>query len=297
MTQQKNRLFCFTDFVLDASLYDQSLLGFSYCIAGEEVCPSTNKKHWQGFMYFKNARSLSSVIKKLKPRHVEACWGSATQNITYCSKDGNIVFEIGDKPSPGKRTDIADARDEVLAGRSVDSICLDNPEFFHQYGRTLSKIEDIALRRRFRTEMTVGTWYYGNTGVGKSHLAFANFTPETHYVYPDDNGWWDGYCGQETVIINDFRGNIPYSLLLNLVDKWPLCVRRRNREPAPFLAKSVIITSSLMPQQVYNNLAESDSLDQLLRRFSVFYISEKREVVSLKNDTKVVFGNTGKDLC
>ena len=277
MTQQKKRLFCFTDFALDADLYDQSKLGFSYCIAGEEVCPSTNRKHWQGFMYFKNARSLSAVRKMLAPRNCRACDGNATQNITYCSKDGNIVFEIGDKPSPGKRTDIAAACEEVKNGKKVDDICLENPEFYHQYGRTLSKIEDIVLRRRFRTEMTVGTWLYGPTAVGKSHDAFTNFgkfpefRPDMMYRFPDDNGWWDGYTGEDIVIINDYRGSLTYSFLLNLVDKWPMSVRRRCREPVPFLAKHVIITSSEPPWEVYNNLSANDSLDQLHRRFSVVY--------------------------
>lgn len=290
MTQQKNRLFCFTDYVLDADLYDQSTLGFSYAIAGEEICPSTNRKHWQGFMYFKNARSLSSIIKKMKPRHVEMCLGSAAQNIKYCSKDANIVFEIGDKPSPGNRTDIAAARDEILGGKKVDDICLDNPEFYHKYGRTLSKIEDIALRKRFRTEMTKGTWLYGPTYAGKSHDAFTNFNPDTHYVLPDDNGWWDGYTGQETVIINDYRGSLSYGFLLNLVDKWPVSVRRRCREPAPFLAKEVIITSSQQPHEVYNNLAENDDLAQLYRRFSVVYCPSKDERV--KTTQRYSGGNT-----
>ena len=99
------------------------------------------------------------------------------------------------------------------------------------------------------------------------------YHPDTHYVWKDDKGWQDGYSGQETVIVNDFRGSIPYGELLNLVDKWPHFVPRRGREPAPFLAKKFIVTSSLTPEQVYHNLAASDSLDQLSRRFKVEAIS------------------------
>ena len=61
-------------------------------------------------------------------------------------------------------------------------------------------------------------------------------------MWKDDNDWQDGYTGQETVIINDFRGGIKYAVLLQLIDKWPAFVSRRGREPAPFLAKHVIIT-------------------------------------------------------
>lgn len=97
--------------------------------------------------------------------------------------------------------------------------------------------------------MTEGFWYYGETGVGKSHRAFAEAGDDV-YVWVDDNGWWDGYTGQEVVIINDFRGGIKYNELLQLIDKWPYSVRRRGRPPMPFTSKKIIITSSMSPDQV-----------------------------------------------
>ena len=75
--------------------------------------------------------------------------------------------------------------------------------------------------------------------------------------------------GQDTVILNDFRGNLKYEELLQLVDKWPKSVKRRNRQPMPFVSKHIIITSSLPPEQVYVQRNEKDSLDQLLRRITV----------------------------
>ena len=123
--------------------------------------------------------------------------------------------------------------------------------------------------------MTKGIWYWGDSGVGKSHKAYENFNPDTHYVYPNDNGWWDGYKGQEIVIINEFRGGIQYSELLDLVDKWPKSVRRRGREPVPFLATTLIITSSMPPDKVYSRLAFEDKLDQLYRRFEIVKMEQK----------------------
>ena len=114
---------------------------------------------------------------------------------------------MGVKPAQGARADLKELKEEIVSGkRTVDEITMDDPMVYHQYGRTLHRIEDIALRKKFRTEMTKGIWYHGTTLKGKSHLAFANFDPETHYVWKDDNGWQDGYMGQEIVIIDDFRG-------------------------------------------------------------------------------------------
>lgn len=156
-----------------------------------------------------------------------------------------------------------------MSGKKVDDLVLENPMIYHKYGRTLNKIEDLRMRREYRIEMTKGIWYWGGTGVGKSHKAFEGYDPKTHYVLPNDNGWWDGYTGQDVVIINDFRGEMKYNFLLQLVDKWPMTVKRRNREPIPFVSRLVIITSSLAPSDIYNRRLIEDDIGQLLRRFDV----------------------------
>jgi hypothetical protein len=187
------------------------------------------------------------------------------------------MIHFGVKPKQGFRNDLEGIKDSILEQKlSVEEICIQNPNLYHQYGRTLNKLEDIALRKRFRTEMTKCEWVYGPTGCGKSHHAFKDYNPDTHYVYPNDGGWWDGYTGQEVVIINEFRGGIMYSELLELLDKWPKTIRRRNREPVPFLAKLVIITSSMRPFEVYKGIVESgDSISQLHRRVKLIKMEQK----------------------
>lgn len=274
---KKSRLWCFTNFDLefDYKSYLESCSA-EYIAYGLETCPETGRKHHQGFVYFECQRgSIKNVAKELGKCNVRMCNGNLDQNIDYCSKEGELI-ELGIKPKQGRRTDLKELIDKIATGTTeVDELVIETPHMFHQYGRTLSAAEDIYLRKKYRNFMTEGLWIYGPTGVGKSHEAFKDFTPETHYVYPNDGGWWDGYKGQEVVIINEFRGGIPYGELLDLVDKWPKTVRRRGREPMPFLAKKVIITSSLKPCQVYNNLADEDSLAQLLRRFEVCFLAQK----------------------
>ena len=118
--------------------------------------------------------------------------------------------------------------------------------------------------------MTQGVWIFGGTGVGKSEWAFEQ-GGESFYVYPYDNDWWDGYKCEDCVIIDEFRGQLPYNVILRMVDKHPnFYVRRRCREPMPFVSKKVIITSSLPPWKVFKNLDTQDSLNQLYRRFKIF---------------------------
>lgn len=283
------RSWCFTSYSAEAPVFGKNM---RYLLYAPEVCPDTKRNHWQCYVVFKNHRTITAIQKEAKKKtgksfgHLEAAKGGLDHQLSYIqgpysdgkgkTKPFNPEWrEFGKRPraGQGKRNDLDELKDALTLGETtVDEITIANPMMFHKYGRTLSKIEDLVLRKRVRTWMTTCEWYHGPTGVGKSHRAFDGFDPDTHYVWKDDNGWQDGYTGQETVIINDFRGAIRYDQMLQLIDKWPYWVRRRGREPAPFLAKHVIITSSLAPEQVYNRRAEGDEIAQLLRRIKVTHI-------------------------
>lgn len=264
----QNRNWCFTlNNYTDAEYETIINLSCKYVIVGKEV-GEKGTPHLQGYIEF-NAGKRLTTMKKLIPRaHFEIRRGTAEQAATYCKKDGNYT-ERGTISQQGKRTDLNAIKEEIMNGKKVDDLLLENPELYHQYGRTLERIEELRHLKEYRTEMTKGTWLWGATGVGKTHRALEGFHPDTHYIYPNDNGWWDGYRGQETVVFNDFRGEIPYALMLQLVDKYPMTVKRRGRPPMPFVSKHVIVTSALPPEDVYHNVSARDSIEQLLRRFTV----------------------------
>lgn len=248
-----------------------------YMVYGFEVGQS-GTRHIQGFLYMNNDKTLSAMKKKFhSTAHLEPQKGTSVQASDYCKKDGKFV-ERGEIPQQGRRTDLTSLKDEILAGKKVDDIVLEDPEMYHKYGRTLHKIEDLRMRKTYRTTMTEGVWLYGTTGTGKSEAAFKDFNPDTHYHYKYDNSdWQDGYTQQDIVIIDEFRGQIPMHSLLTMVDKHPNHVmKRRGREPLPFVSKKVIVTSSMHPRDVYKNLNENDKLEQLLRRFKIINLNENK---------------------
>lgn len=267
----KSRSWCFTNFDMNfnyVSYYVDKKV--KYMIIGREICPHTGREHDQGYVYFKNERgSLRQVARELGNAHVEMCKGSFEDNCKYCSKDNN-VREFGERPQQGLRTDLIEIYESIRKGYvTVDEVTEEDPMMYHRYGRTLEKLEDIAHRKKFRNWMTECDWIYGKTGTGKSAHAFENYDPSTHFVYANDKGWWDGYKGQEIVIINEFRGQIKYHELLELIDQYPKTVKRRNREPTPFLARKIIITTPFRPEEIYSNLHINDDLGQLLRRITI----------------------------
>lgn len=290
------RLFAFTDFNEEhmkgnfwQDFYKNE--NVRYMLIGIEICPTTNKKHLQGFIYFKNERSFNAIQKKTKNVHLEQCRYDAISNCTYCAKDGNLFYEDGKKPAQGERNDLILIKDEIVRGEtSLNDIILERPNIYHLYGRTLSAIENIANRKKWRTWMTKGIWYHGPTGCGKSREAFKNYHPDTHYALNlQDKGWWDGYSGQEIVIIDEFRGDLTFKYLLQLCDINPMTVPRRGNAPYPFLAKKVIITSSKHPINVYSHiLDQEENFAQFERRFEIISLAA---VLSVKpENTAEVLG-------
>lgn len=292
----KYRAYCitwnnYTDESIDVCR--RTLQKCAYGIFGLEVGES-GTPHIQGYFRFKNPISWEGFRKTFLGAHISIAKGDDISNKVYCSKDGKCE----EKGTPiakkqGKRTDLTEVKEQILTGEiTTDDIAIENPMMYHQYGRTLQKIEDIAMRKKRRTEMTKGVWLWGETGVGKSHFANALSECKTNYWLPKDGGWWDGYKQEEVVIINEFRGTIQYGELLEMIDKWPYQVRRRGREPLPFTSKYVIITSSMPPEKIFYNLNELDKLDQINRRMTIIEVTKPDLNLTLEQmfGTEVVRG-------
>lgn len=273
-----------------------------YLCFSPEICPETKNFHWQWYIYFKNPKTLGQAVKYMQKNwSPKATIGSRSkggykvrgnplQNRIYCGaedytcektqkfKKANPEFqEFGTLPKQGQRLDLKEITDAILEGtESTHKIKQEQPMLWHQYGRTLQAVEDIAFRKKFRTEQTQIIWIYGPKGCGKTHewkIPFLESKGENYYRYNElDGGFWCGYEGQDTVIIDEFRGNIPYKTLLELGDDAPYFVKgNKGGNPLPFISKKIIITSCHAPWEIYHNLAEGDSIEQLLDRIEIIH--------------------------
>lgn len=282
----KARNFTFTSF--NNEIEPQVEWGaFKYMAYEKEICPDTGREHWQGFFTMETSYTLGAMVQKINIKniktksrfwHIERMYGSLDKNKQYCSKDKNFT-EFGEKPKQGKRNDLVKLKDDIFEGKTdCDKIVYEEPMLYHQYGRTLEKIEIVAYRKKKREHRTEGLWYYGKTGSGKSYRAAQESKNIGTFIWTADKGWWDGYKPLEhkIVIIDDFRGNMPYADLLRLIDETNAMVPLRNKGQIPFLAKKVIITSSLTPEECYNNLSKNDKIDQLLRRLKIYRFQASR---------------------
>lgn len=63
--------------------------------------------------------------------------------------------------------------------------------------------------------------------------------------------WFDGYQGEDIVLIDDFYGWLPWTFLLKLLDRYPLRVQTKFGV-VPFRSKIVYITSNVHPDKWYS---------------------------------------------
>lgn len=266
-----------TLFAKEPPIFDPTAM--QYLAYGREHTKE-GRQHWQIFVVFHCKKSsykrVAACFHPTIRAHVEPMRGTIDQNEKYCSKEGEYT-EHGTKPRPGTRTDIHTAVQSIIEGTTTaDDVLEQNPDVYNRASRTLERAEQIRMGRMYRTEMTEGIWIYGPTGKGKTHWAYnmSGYTMDQIHTQQASDKWWDHYRQQPCVVLNEFRGQMQYGDLLQLVDKWPYNVDRRYKGPIPFTSKTVIITSPNPPHKVYKNLDKGDSIAQLLRRFKVFHIDD-----------------------
>lgn len=223
--------------------------------------------HLQGYFQLSKKNRMSWLKSTFSARaHYECAKGTWEQNKDYCSKEearmpGTEVFEHGRPPETGKRNDLAPVVESVLAKRSIGDIALDHPEEFIKFSRgILTLAAAVAEPRTWKTEVF---WFYGPTGTGKSLRAF-EMAPNAYWK-AGGTKWWDGYDGQEDVIIDDYRCDLcPFHELLRLLDRYPMRVEFKGGS-THFRARRVFITTPSSPRDTWSGRTE-EALAQLLRR-------------------------------
>lgn len=246
---------CFTDFEMrDWGEIFEKDDRIVYLCYQKEKCPSTGKDHFQGYLQFrKKLRNRLTAMKKIhNTAHWGACKGSDIENYKYCSKNDSAYpdtfEEFGEREERtkgGTRSDLQEVKKMIDGGASEVEIADAHFGVWCQYHRAFTRYRMLkAERRREKTEVEV---YLGEPGSGKSRAAWERYPDAYDW---NDNKWWDGYENQEVVIMDDFKGNITYTELLKLMDRYPKRVETKGGF-ATFNSKKIIITSCVEIEDWY----------------------------------------------
>lgn len=171
---------------------DYLIFGFE---TGENGTP-----HIQGYIHFNQKKSFV-VVRNLffhQRAHLEAARGSPEQNIKYCSKDGDF-YEFGDRPKPGKRTDLIKVKDLILKKTPMTKIADDYFTDYIRYHKGFERFRDIQSNEVSLVEH-----------VDRDDIDFN--IDNALYVSKEAQLW--SYDNEETLVILNPNGFDTYQLMM-----------------------------------------------------------------------------------
>lgn len=255
-----------------------SSIDCAYIVYGKEVGDS-GTPHLQGYIRFKTQRTLSSVSKKIKRAHLELA-RNCVAAAEYCKKDGD-VYERGVPPmqkkeqaaaaGEGAKRKFEEIRDLAIAGK-LDDIAKDYPGVWLQRYSTLKKIKMDHMKAPEWLESTCGTWIVGPAGCGKTTKA-REMCPDAYWKESDTH-WWDGYQGEDDVVIDDFDKYMVKQAyhLKRWADRQPFNAETKGGS-AIIRPKRVVVTSQYAIEDIW---VDDPTRDALNRRFEIIDCREEK---------------------
>lgn len=277
------------------SLFENSKPGRLCC--GSSCISASGLYHLHLGAYSPTEMRFKSVAKFFGNAHVEPQRGNRKQIEDY-------VLKRGEYADMGEKVLYASQDMSAFVGRQGNRTELQKIEEFLEAGLKPHEIYDVnfSLRKHdkivrdayfdglYRNTPFVRDvkvyWHVGESGTGKSHTVLdliGEHGPDSVYFVTDySNGWLDRYCGERILFLDEFRGQLRYSSLLSLLDKYKIQVHCRYSN-AVSLWDEVHITSVLSPDMVYKKLISDDSdreydtFAQLKRRITAIVYHWKDE--------------------
>lgn len=235
-------------------------------VVGREVGES-GTPHLQGFVAFRNNRTLAQVRKILPRAHWEPTRSRHYE--TYCRKDNDFAVQFDRGIRAGTRTDLITLVESVKRGDSDYTICNAQPAEYVQYFKAIDRIRDRVIANTngdYQKKEVI--WHWGPTGCGKSRTAWEDARRDYPGFLPWTSSglhWFDGYCGQPVAILDDFRKeHVDFAFLLRLLDGYPLRVPTKGGF-AWWQPKRIYITSPDPPEVAY---PVQGDFNQLRRRIT-----------------------------
>lgn len=262
----KFRKYCFTInnwTVTDLENARLLLKGSEYGIIGKEVGES-GTPHLQGYARFKNPRTFNALRKAFLRAHIEPSKGNDEQNYAYCSKDKDFEefgkMQLQENSEQGKRTDIVVIKEMINEGANMRDII----EVASSYQSIRMAEIILKYKEKKRNWKPKVEWFYGPTGTGKTRKAIEIFGENPYYISGKNLKWWEGYDGEENVVLDDFRADFcTFHELLRILDRYEFRIEVKGSS-RQLLAKHIIITSCHHPREVYKK--NEEDVGQLLRR-------------------------------
>lgn len=226
-------------------------LKYRYIIYGHET-GDEGTHHLQGYAEFDCVMRLAGVKKLITRAHWEQRRSTREKARDYCKKQGEWL-EYGDWAAGGRgaRNDLRGAMELVKERVPWIQMAEQMPEVVARNDRFLTKylahVEEQQSQAFRKVEVHV---YEGAAGTGKTRKVKEQY-PESFTVNAGEAFPFEGYNGQDVILLDDFYGGIPYHQLLRVLDGHQYRVNVKGSHRYAMWTK-VFITSNDKPELWYS---------------------------------------------
>jgi len=236
----------------------------NYAVGQLEEAPDTGRRHIQLFVQFRKRIRLSGINGGLGlssgDHHSERRRGTVDEAIAYCSKSDSRIagpWYFGERPSKtGQRNDLESACNTLREHKSLKRLAEEFPTAYVKYQRGFKELLHLIGQTRDYLPKTVIV-YWGEPGSGKTRTCFEAHKEDIWFAPPPSpNCWFDGYAGEETVIIDDYNpvknDEKAFKNLLQMLHEYPFQMNVKNSS-VWFVPKTIVITSQNPPWFYFSN--------------------------------------------
>lgn len=257
-----------------------------YFVLFEEEAPTTGHKHYHSILVLRK-QMLAHIAIEIDPcARWEKMNGTLRQAYKYAAKENKKYFEWGIMPNTivsmleseekKSRKRSAPTKTEELWKQMVQRAKAGDLSVRDEqiYARYRMYFDDI-LAASHQDKVYNGDlkfknlWIFGPPGTGKSRMVWEYARDNNMSIYvKNQNKWWDGYNGQDIVLIDDAGETMKLlsSHVKNWGDRYPFSAEvkggSRRINSADFF---FIVTSNYSIEEIFN---ATDS-EAILRRFDV----------------------------
>lgn len=259
---------------------DPKIDQIEYIVYKPEIGDETKRLHYQTYVVFKTSYDRKNIVRILGIKDDDIpdentldtkcrTRGSPFEASEYVKKQETTagpIVEYGILPErkQGKRNDIHKLTDKIKKGANLEDIANENPEMILRYGKGIKELIAIREQEKTNTFRHVETYcIWGDAEAGKTRIIYEKEGYENCFKLDKSKNevWFDGYNGQNVLIIDDFYGWIEWGHLLNILDGYPLKLQVKGCHTWAKWSK-VYITSNKPYTDWYSHISYSSSRDK-----------------------------------
>lgn len=249
-----------------------------YTIVGRET-GTNGTNHLQGYFHFKDRLAFTTLKNEFPSMHIEKAKGTAKQNKTYCSKELNF-FEMGTCPNENGNASKESWKAILKSAEQGDwnYIKKNHPRVWIMFSEKLisQRIPNSVTLEEINNE-----WWYGETGTGKSRLAWNKYGTICYQKML--NKWWDGYECEPVVVIEEWspKNEVTASSLKIWADRYPFTCQIKGGILRKIRPLKIIILSNYTLRDCFPDQRDADPI---ARRFKQFRFPDDIPVVTILAD-------------